>query len=162
MLNGRLYRAAFLPFVLALAVAAFALGSQPTPRTTTLAPDAFEGQRALTETQSLAARFPDRRPGSPGDNHLASYVAGTLQGLGGTAGGGFTVHVLHASGQTIDGERSLETVVAERPGSTPAAPILIVAHRDAAGSPAAAELSATTGLLELARVFASRETKRTV
>ncbi|HXB14966.1 MAG TPA: hypothetical protein VNV44_04395 [Solirubrobacteraceae bacterium] len=162
MLNGRLYRAAFLPFVLAVAVAAFALGSQPAPRTTTLAPDAFEGQRAFAETQSLAARFPDRRPGSPGDNHLASYVAGTLQALGGTAGGGFTVHVLHTSGQTIDGERSLETVVAERPGSTPAAPILIVAHRDAAGSPAAAELSATTGLLELARVFASRETKRTI
>ena len=162
MLNGRLYRAAFLPFVLALAVAAFALGSQPMPRTTTLAPDAFEGQRALAETQRLAARFPDRRPGSPGDNQLASYVAGTLQALGGTAGGGFTVRVLHTSGQTIEGERSLETVVAERPGSTPAAPILIVAHRDAAGTGAAAELSATTGLLELARVFASRETKRTI
>ena len=162
MLNGRLYRAAFLPFVLALAVAAFALGGRPLPRTTTLAPDAFEGQRAFAETQSLAERYPERRPGGPGDNGLARYVAGVLRGLGGTAGGGFTVHVLHTSGQTIEGDRRLETVVAVRPGSTPAAPILIVAHRDAAGAGARAELSATASLLELARVFSNRETKRTI
>ncbi len=162
MLNGRLYRAAFLPFVLALAVAAFALGGRPLPRTTTLAPDAFEGQRAFAETQSLAARYPERRPGGPGDNGLARYVAGVLRGLGGTAGGGFTVHVLHTSGQTIEGDRRLETVVAVRPGSTPAAPILILAHRDAAGVGAGGELSATASLLELARVFSARETKRTI
>jgi len=162
MLNGRLYRAAFLPFLFALAVAAFALGSRPLPRTTTLAPDAFEGDRALSEAQSLAARYPDRRPGSPGEVGLARAVARTFRGLGGTAGGGFTVHVLHTQGQTIDGERRLETVVAERPGSTPEAPILIVAHRDAAASGATGEMSATGALLELARVFASRETKRTI
>jgi hypothetical protein len=162
MLNGRSYRAAFLPFLLALAVAAFALGGRPLPRTSTLAPDAFEGQRAFAETQALAKRFPERRPGSPGDNGLARYVATALRGLGGTAGGGFTVHVLHTSGQTIEGDRRLETVVAVRPGSTPAAPVLIVAHRDAAGVGARGELSATAALLELARVFSTRETKRTV
>ncbi len=162
MLNGRLYRAAFLPFLFALAVAAFALGSQPMPRTTTLAPDAFEGSRAFSEAQTLAKRFAERRPGSPGDNGLARYVDQTFQGLGGTAGGGFTVHVLHSEGQTIDGERRLQTVVAERPGSTPASPILIVAHRDAAKSGSDGEMSATAALLELARVFAARETKRTI
>ena len=162
MLNGRLYRAAFLPFVLALAVAAFALGSRPMPRTTTLAPDAFEGRRAFAEAERLAARVPDRRPGSRGDNAIAAYIAATLRGLGGTAGGGFTVHVLHPEGQTIEGARRLETVVAVRPGSTPAAPILIVAHRDAAAAGSPGELSATTTLLELARVFSARETKRTI
>jgi hypothetical protein len=162
MLNGRLYRAAFLPFLVALAVAAFALGGQPMPLTTTLAPDAFEGTRAFSEAQSLAQRFGERRPGSPGDNGLARYVAGTFRGLGGSAGGGFAVHVLHTEGQTIDGERRLETVVAERPGSTPEAPILIVAHRDAAKAGSEGEMSATAALLGLARVFAARETKRTV
>ena len=162
MLNGRLYRAAFLPFLLALAVAAFALGSRPMPRASTLAPDAFEGGRAFAETQSLARRFSERRPGSPGDNGLARYVTATLRGLGGTAGGGFTVRVLHTEGDTVDGDRRLETVVAERPGSTPAPPILIVAHRDAAAPSSQAELSGTAALLELARVFAARETKRTV
>lgn len=162
MLNGRLYRAGFLPFVIALAVAAFSLGARPLPATTTLAPDAFEGPGAFAEMQSLAARFPERRAGSDGDEALAAQIASTLQGLGGTAGGGFTVHVSRLQGETIDGRRRLSTVIAERPGSTSATPILIVAHRDAAAPGSQGEMSATAALLELARVFASRETKRTI
>ncbi|HEX4438169.1 MAG TPA: hypothetical protein VH061_15395 [Solirubrobacteraceae bacterium] len=162
MLNGRLYRAAFVPFLLALAVAAFALGSRPLPQTTTLAPDAFQASRAFAELQRLAARFPDRRPGSAGDEALARSVASTLRGLGDTAGGGFSVHIRRREGQTIDGERTLTTVIAVRPGSTSASPIVILAHRDAAAVGSTGELSGTAGLLELARVFAARETKRTI
>jgi Peptidase family M28 len=162
MLNGRLYRAAFVPFLFALAIAAFSLGSRPQPFTSTLAPDAFEGAPAFAELKELAAKFPQRRPGSAGDDRLASYVARKLEGLGGAAGGGFSVHTYRFSAQTIDGERLLTTVVAQRPGSTSASPILIVAHRDAAARGSRAELSGTAALLELARVFATRETKRTI
>jgi hypothetical protein len=162
MLNWRLYRAAFVPFLFALAIAAFSLSARPHPLTSTLAPDAFQGPRAFAELNGLAARFPERRPGSRGDRALAAYVAGTLRGLGGTAGGGFSVHVHHFDAQTIDGERSLTTVVAERPGSTNATPVVILAHRDAAAPDSRADLSGTAALLELARVFASRETKRTI
>jgi hypothetical protein len=162
MLNGRLYRAAFVPFLLALAVAAFSLGSRPLPQTTTLAPDAFQGPRAFAELQRLAARFPDRRPGSAGDEALARSISSTLRGLGGTAGGGFSVHIRRRESQTIDGERTLTTVLAVRPGSTSASPIVILAHRDAAATGSTGELSGTAGLLELARVFAARETKRTI
>jgi Peptidase family M28 len=162
MLNWRLYRAAFVPFLFALAIAAFSLSSRPLPLTSSLAPDAFEGAPAFAELHTMAARFPDRRPGSRGDRQLARYVADRLEGLGGTAGGGFSVHTYHFEAQTIEGERSLSTVVAQRPGSTSAAPILILAHRDAASRGSQAELSGTAALLELARVFASRETKRTI
>lgn len=162
MLNARLYRAAFVPFALALGVAAFSLGSRPAPLRSTLAPDAFEGARAYTELQRLARSFPKRRAGSAGDEALARYVAGELEALGGTAGGGFSVRTYHFHAQTIDGERALSTVVAQRPGSTSAAPIVILAHRDAAAPGSIAELSGTAALLELARVFASRETKRTI
>ncbi|HEX4482892.1 MAG TPA: M28 family peptidase, partial [Solirubrobacteraceae bacterium] len=163
MLNGRLYRAAFVPFVFALAVAAFSLTGRVSPMTSTLAPDAFEGARAFAETNALAREFPSRRPGSRGDRALAEYVAGALRGLGGTAGGGFQVHTHEFSAQTIDGERTLSTIVAQRPGATGASPIVIVAHRDAAGGGGArAELSGTAALLELARVFAARETQRTI
>ncbi len=165
MLNWRLYRVAFVPFLFALALAAFSLSPRPMPLTSTLAPDAFQGPRAFAELQRLAARFPDRRPGSPGDQHLGASVASTLKGLGDTAGGGFSVRVDRFAAQTIDGERTLSTVIAERPGSTSATPIVILAHRDAAGaggSSSEAELSGTAALLELARVFASRETKRTI
>ncbi|HWF31812.1 MAG TPA: M28 family peptidase [Solirubrobacteraceae bacterium] len=162
MLNGRLYRAAFLPFFFALAIAAFSLTGRPAPLRSTLAPDAFEGSRAFDELGALAQRFPDRRAGSSGDRALAGYVAQTLRSLGGSAGGGFSVHTRRFTAQTIDGERELTNVIAQRPGSSGATPIVILAHRDAAGRGARAELSGTAALLELARVFAARETQRTI
>jgi hypothetical protein len=162
MINWRLYRAAFVPFLFALAVAAFSLQGRPAPLSSTLAPEAFEGERAMADLKGLEAAYPDRRPGSAGDEALAGHVARALEGLGGAAGGGFTVRTQRVSGQTIEGERALSTVIAQRPGSTDATPILIVAHRDAAAAGSAAELSGTAALLELARVFAARETKRTI
>ncbi|HWW91156.1 MAG TPA: M28 family peptidase [Solirubrobacteraceae bacterium] len=162
MLNGRLYRAALVPVVFALAIAAFSLTSRPRPLTATLAPDAFQGSTTLAELKSLAAAYPERRPGSTGDEQLAGRIAHDLEGLGGTAGGGFSVQRSRFSGQTIDGERTLTTVVAQRPGSTSATPIVILAHRDAAAPGSQAELSGTAALLELAHVFAARETRRTI
>jgi hypothetical protein len=162
MLNGRIYRAAFAPFAIALAIAAFSLTARPAPLTSTLAPDAFNGGQALGEAKQLAAELPDRQPGSAGDEKLASRVASTIEGLGGTAGGGFSVHVTRVRAQTIDGEQTLETVVAQRPGSTGESPIVILAHRDAAARGSAAQLSGTAALLEFARVFAARETRRPI
>jgi hypothetical protein len=162
MLNWRLYRVGFGAFLVALAVAAFSLTARPVPLTSTLAPDAFEGARAFADLNSLAAQFPDRRPGSPGDERLAAHISGMLEGLGGTAGGGFSVRTRHLEAQTIDGQRSLTTVIAQRPGSTGATPIVIFAHRDAVARGSRAELSGTAALIELARVFASRETQRTI
>ena len=162
MLNGRLYRAAFVPFLVALAVAAFSLTPLPAPLGSTLAPEAFEGAPAMAQLATLARRFPQRRPGSGADRRMAAYVAAQLRGLGGTAGGGFSVRSYSFDAQTIDGEHTLTNVIAQRPGSTEATPILIVAHRDAAARSAQAELSATAALIELAHVFANRETKRTI
>jgi Peptidase family M28 len=162
MLNGRLYRAALVPFVIALAIAAFSLSASPTGFTSPLAPDAFSGQAAFAELQQLAREFPQRRPGESGDAGLALRVEDTIRGLGGTAGGGFSVHAQTAQGDTIDGERPLVTVIAQRAGSTGETPIVIMAHRDAAAPGAQAELSGTAALLQLARVFANSETKRTI
>ena len=162
MLSGRLYRAAFAPFLIVLAIVAFSLSARPQPLSSTFASDAFEGGRAYAEARRLAAEFPDRRPGSAGDRRLARHVVDTINGLGGTAGGGFSVHVHRFNAQTIDGERTLETVIAQRPGATSESPIVIVAHRDAPAPGSAAQLSGTAVLLELARVFASRETHRTI
>jgi hypothetical protein len=162
MLNWRLYRTTFVPFLVALGVAAFSLGARPQPLTSTLAPDAFDGASAFAELKSLAAEFPDRRPGSAGDQRLAARVAQTLEGLGGAGHGGFQVRTRRFQAQTIDGEKTLETVIAQRPGSSGGRPVVIMAHRDAAARGSEAELSGTAALLELARVFGSRETQRTI
>ncbi len=162
MLNGRLYRAAFVPLLFALAIAGFSLRAPAHSLSSTLAPDAFDGPRAFAELQSLAAKYPERRPGSVGDEALAAYVAQTLSGLSGTNSAGFSVHTRHLEAQTIDGKRTLTTVIARRPGITGGSPIVLLAHRDAARRGAAAELSGTAVLLELARVLAASETARTV
>jgi hypothetical protein len=162
MLNGRLYRVTFVPVLVALGVAAFSLTARPLPLVSTLAPDAFDGASAFAELKSLAAEFPDRRPGSTGDEALAVRIAQTLKGLGTAGHGGFQVSTRHFQAQTIDGEKTLETVIAQRAGSSGAAPIVILAHRDASASGAQAELSGTVALIELARVFAARETQRTI
>ncbi|HEY1538705.1 MAG TPA: M28 family peptidase [Solirubrobacteraceae bacterium] len=161
MADPRLYRAALIPVLFALVLLAFSLENRPRPLTSALSPDAFEGDRAFASTygtgSNLAERFPDRRPGSAGDERLADYVAAQLR-----RARGFHVRTTVHSGQTIDGRRSLRTVIAERPGSIDER-IVVVAHRDAAGHGAEAELSGTAVLLELARVFgAPRGTQRTL
>src|ERR1700692_1197406 len=110
MLNGRLYRVALMPLLPALAIAAFSLGSRPAPLGATLAPDAFEGAQAFSELSRLAASFPGRDPGGPGDGALARRVAHALEGLGGTAGGVFAVRTQSVNGQTVHGARTLTTV----------------------------------------------------
>jgi hypothetical protein len=187
MFDGRIYRAAFVPFLLVLVIAGFSLSSQASPLGSTLAPDAFDGTRAFAGLQALVKRFPDRRPGSAGDNELAAYIAAQLRGVAtnsgasastpstrgtgesasgaanaGLAGGGFQVSTRQIRASTIEGARTLTTVVAERPGSTGLSPIVIVAHRDAFASGSAAQLSGTAALLELGRVFSQSETRRTI
>lgn len=156
MLDPRLYRVAFVPALLALLVAAFSIGDRPRPVRTTLAPDTFQGANAMTTLNELASRYPNRRPGSAGDDALASYVAGELRRL--VPG---TIEVHRFRGRTIDGRRNLVNVVATRPGR-PGPGIVVVAHRDAAGTDARAELSGTAALLELARVAGNGRLQRTI
>jgi hypothetical protein len=155
MLDLRIYRAAFVPVILALVVVAFSLQTRPRPITTALPPDAFAADRAYRLLDDLAERYPARRPGSAGDMELAGAVQRTF------ASTDFTVTSRDFDAETIDGQRRLRTVVAERPGRVNRR-IVVLAHRDAAGAPARAELSATATLLELARLFAGRTTRRTL
>ncbi|HEV7807324.1 MAG TPA: hypothetical protein VGO80_16000 [Solirubrobacteraceae bacterium] len=160
MSDPRLYRAALVPVLLALVLLAFSLENRPRALTTPVAPDAFSGDRAFARAYGpggLAARFADRRPGSLGDERLGDLVERRLR-----ATRGFRVRTLVHGVQTIDGRRTLRTVIAERPGIIDER-IVVVAHRDAAGHRAEAELSGTAALLELARVFgAPLQTQRTL
>lgn len=162
MFDGRIYRAALAPLLLVVVIVGFSLTGAATPLHSTLAPDAFDGARAYATLRQLLSSFPDRRPGSAGDQRLAAYVAQSLRALAGTAGGGFQVSTHSFNARTAEGERTLTDVVALRPGSSGERPIAILAHRDAAARGSAAELSSTAGLLELARVFAQSETRRTI
>jgi hypothetical protein len=157
MLDARIYRAALVPVLLAVIVCAFSLGDQPPAVGTTLAPDAFSGARTARELDALASAYPRRRAGSASDAALARRIAATFRGMEPA----YEVSTPTFTGETIDGKRTLTTVLARQIGE-PGPELVVVAHRDAAGRGARAELSGTAAMLELARVVAGGRLRRTI
>ena len=158
MLDPRVYRAALLPVLLALIVVAFSLENRPGPLRTTLTADAFDAVRAERLLDRLAAAYPERPAGGAADTRLAARVAAEL----GAVLPGVRVQRRVISAATPDGDRELVTVLAQQPGSAPRAQLVVVAARDAAGRGAAAQLSGTAALIELARVIAATRPSRSV
>lgn len=155
VLNGRIYRAAFLPVLFALVIAGFSLRDLPRPLASPLAPDAFDAQAAMRDLARLQAAFPGRKAGSRADDALAGLLAARLRQAG------FAVRTQAFQGQTAAGERRLVNVIGERTGFS-GRQILVVAHRDALAAPSRASLSSTATLLELARVLGGRTLGRTI
>lgn len=144
MIEPRIYRAAFIPALIALVLVAFSLEAPPAPLPQGLAADAlFDGQGATALLHEIVQQSPDRRPGARGDAAAAGMVQTTFRQAG------FPTTVDHFS---ADG-RNLTNVVAKKPGDT-TREIVIVAARDAASVPDAATSAAdTAALLEYAHVF---------
>ncbi|MEA2159866.1 MAG: hypothetical protein QOD66_2246 [Solirubrobacteraceae bacterium] len=155
MLDPRIYRTGFVAVALAVVVVAFSLLDQQGPLTASLAPDAFNGQGAYSTMATLARNNPGRRPGSTGDEDVASFVSAKLRQYG------YQVDKHLFSARTVDGKRTLETVTGVRTGSSTGS-IVVLSHRDSLASPAAADLSGTAVLLELARVLAGETQHRTI
>jgi hypothetical protein len=159
VLDPRIYRAGWLPAIVALALCAFSLEGAGRPSTSALAPDAFVGERALTSPgtglRDLAATFPRRGPGSPGDRRLATRVAQTFEQRG------LKVERREFEAGTVDGRRRLENVSGLRAGLSNRR-IVVIAHRDSVHSPATADLSGTAALLELARIFEGQALTKTL
>ncbi len=153
MLEPRIYRAAFLPAVLAVVLVMFSLESRPPPLDQGLPADVvFAGQSAVTTTGAIVNAAPDRRAGRPGDRATARRV------VDGFRGSGFTVEVDRFS----RGSDDLVNVIGRRAGSTQRQ-IVIVAARDATGVPDAGGSAAdTAALIELARVFEGRPSAKTL
>jgi hypothetical protein len=153
MIEPRVYRAAFVPALLALVLTMFSLQSRPGALGQGLAADVlFDGRLAATSAETIAADEPDRRPGRPGDRRTADFVETQLKARGfRTAHRDFT----HAG-------RSLRNVVGRRAGRS-RHQVVVVAARDAAVVPeATGSAGDTAALLELARVFEGRPTEKTL
>jgi hypothetical protein len=164
MFNPRIYRASFLPVLLALLAVAFALQDRPRPIGTTLAPDAFAGQTAGVLLNDLVQKFPDRRPGSTGDVALSRRVAAELRRAlqpDGKVPTSSVVKIQRFRDPTIDGTRDLVNVIATRPGR-PGPGLVVVAHRDAAARGSRAELSATATLITLAQIAGGGRLRRSI
>jgi hypothetical protein len=153
--DPRIYRASFLPALLALIVAMFSLGSRPSPQVSDLAPDAFSGTDALSDTREFVQRFPDRSAGSPDDEGLAGLIETRFRTLG-----------LETSRQRffadVDGsERELSNVIGRLRGRSDRE-VVIMVHRDAAGRPGASSAATTAVLLELTQAFDALDRSKTI
>src|SRR5215208_7004041 len=98
MIEPRVYRAAFIPAVLAVVLAMFSLESRPHPLAQGLAADVlFDGRQAASTADAIADRAPDRRAGTPGDRATAALVGRTF------AQRGFTVERdgFHSQGRDL-------------------------------------------------------------
>jgi hypothetical protein len=163
VLDARVYRTAFLPALVALFVAAFALGDRPDPPRSSLPADVFSGDRAFGSTDApepqslngLARAFGDRTAGSGDDNRMADLVEQTFKAPDETSG---TTPFNVRRVITPTRGRDLTTIVATRQGQSERR-IAVLAHRD---GPGLANLSGTAVLLELSRVLKSRELRKTV
>jgi hypothetical protein len=153
VIEPRIYRAAFLPALLALVLVAFSLQTAPRAVPQGLAADAlFEGVGAVSMVQDIVATTPDRRAGHTGDAAVASRVKQAF--------------LSHGFSTTIDrfeqdGTR-LVNVIGRRPGSS-SKQIVVMAARDSATVPDEAGSAAdTAALIEFARVFEGRASQHTL
>ncbi len=153
VIEARLYRAAFIPALVALLLAMFSLESRPGPLPQGLAADVlFDGDQAAASTDQLVAQQPDRRAGTTGDRATAALVASAF------AARGFRVQ----RDAFTEGDHALTNVVGRRAGSS-RREVVVVAARDAASVPeAGGSASDTAALLELARVFQGRPSRKTL
>src|SRR4051812_17143395 len=131
----------------------FSLESRPPSVPQALAADVlFDGRVALSATQRLAKRHPDRRAGSDGNLATAGDVASNLRGQ----------HFAVTVDRFRNEDKDLVNVVGRRVGESPRQ-LVVVAPRDADGMPDRAGSAAdTASLLEIARTLEGRVTHKTL
>src|SRR5919197_4689620 len=153
VIEPRVYRAAFVPALLVLVLAAFSPESRPKPLPQGLAADVlFDGALAAQAAAEIAHDRPDRRVGTVGDLAMAKQVAAQLGRRG-----------FHVERQRFSrAGKDMVNVIGRRAGRSQRQ-IAIVAERDASGVPDAIGSAAdTAALLEFARVFEGRPTRKTL
>ncbi len=156
MLDPRIYRSALVVVALAVIVFAFSLRAAQGPLGTSLSPGAFNGQNAYATMTTLSQRYPDRRPGS-----VRRCADRGLRGQS-LSHDGYSVSTSDFRGPAPStGPGRCATSIAERAGQANGT-VVVVAHRDASGRGAAAEMSGTAVLLELGRVLAGETQNRSI
>jgi Peptidase family M28 len=158
VVDFRIYRAGYLPALVAVVALLFALQSPPGPLPEVAAPAAFDQTAAATTAREILATAPDRPPGSSGDSAIADMVEGQFRHV--SEG---QVAEQRFSG-SLDGDQvDLRNVILTLPGQTTRTVVVMAPRDSAAGPGAASSAAATATLLELVNeVRLSRHTKTLV
>ena len=153
MIEPRIYRAAFLPAVLAVLLVAFSFQSRPPALPQGLPGDVlFEADTAAGAARDLATQTPDRRAGTDGDREAADVTRRAFLSRR------FATSVDRFSEDGVD----MLNVTGRRAGAS-RRQIVVVAARDADGVPDLSGSAAdTAALIELARALGGRAPRKTV
>jgi hypothetical protein len=160
MVDPRIYRALMVVVAFAVIVFGFSLQRRPAPLSARLAPGQFFASLQSNES-TMAARYPQRSPGSAGDAGLAAYLARALAGADGSGISGFSVQTQRFTAPTPAGPRTLENVIATKPGLG-SGTIVVVSDRDAPTAPGRTELYSTAVMLGLAQALSAETLSRSV
>jgi hypothetical protein len=157
VIDPRIYRAGFLPAVVAVVVVMFSVAPRPEPITFPIPGASFETGPAANAAREIARIAPDRTPGSEGDQAAAELVAARF---GAIQGGEVSEQRVESS---FDGEDvELRNVILVLPGESEQR-ILVVARRDSArGIGLASSAAATGALIELAESFGGARHSKTL
>jgi hypothetical protein len=154
----RVYRAGFLPALVAIVVLLFSLQAPPPSLTPVVGPAEFDQAAAAGIAHRILDRAPVRPPGGSGDAALAAMIERRFRA---------TDNALVSEqrfGAKVDGEEvQLRNLILTLPGESPRS-VVVLASRDAIGGPGAASSAAATAiLLELVgELESSRHTKTLV
>ncbi|MET0730867.1 MAG: hypothetical protein ABWZ03_06705 [Solirubrobacterales bacterium] len=148
IVDFRLYRAAFIPALLAAVTMMFSLQGIPPAVEPAVPTSGFESGPAMAIARDIVATAGDRTPGSEGDDRVADLVADRF---GAIEAGTPSEQQFDA---TFDGDDvTLRNVLLTLPGETDDT-IVVLAARDSVEDPGAASSAAATGVLvQLAEVL---------
>jgi hypothetical protein len=157
LIDPRIYRAGFLPAIVAIVVVMFSVEPTPEPIPFPIPTASFEAGPAASAAREITRAAPDRTPGSEGDQAAADLVA---QRFGEIEGGEVAEQTIESS---FDGEDvALRNVVLVLPGESERR-IVVVARRDSArGIGLASSAAATGALIELAESFGGARHSKTL
>jgi len=157
VIDFRVYRAAFLPALVAIVVLLFALQVPPAPLTPVVAPAEFDEAAATKTTRQIVDTAPVRTPGSEGDAAIGDLVEKRFRAVrdGQVAEQRF-------SGSFDGKDVQLRNVILTLPGASPQN-VVVMASRDSASGPgAASSAAATAALLELVKELANTTHRKTL
>ena len=153
MIEPRIYRAAFLPAVIALLLVAFSFESRPPALAQGLPGDVlFDADGTISQAQELTTTAPDRRPGSDANREVADLTRRAF--------------VRRQFATTVDrwdaGGTELINVVGTRAGALRRQIVVIAARDSSARGDLTGSAADTATLLEVANVLEGRAPRKTV
>lgn len=157
MFDPRIYRAAFLPAVVAFVVMMFSLEPVPPALDTPVSTPTFDGVEAARIARAIDQLAPEPTPGSDADRAIAELVAERFSEI---QGGQVSTQDFEA---TFEGEEvELRNVLLNLPGNGEGT-LLIVAGRDAPDRAVApSRAAATASLIAIAENLGGSRRERTI